>query len=177
MRQKVTELLIISLVILGLLVVLLNLTSQARESYVPPTPTVTPTKLPREKAKVVKVIDGDTIEIEHKVKVRYIGIDTPEIVDSKKPVQCFGKEAARENEKLVGGQEIEMEKDVNNTDKYGRLLRYVYIEGKMINLELVSFGFAKTETIPPDVKYADQIKAAEENARLQNLGLWKQCQS
>ena len=71
---------------------------------------------------VTKVIDGDTIEIEGGMRVRYIGIDTPETVDPRKPLQCFGKEATNKNRQLVAGKKVYLEKDVSETDKYGRLL-------------------------------------------------------
>ena len=75
--------------------------------------------------KVARVIDGDTIELENGERVRYIGMDTPETVHPSKPVQCFGKAASAENSKLVSGKTVRLEKDVSDTDKYGRLLRYV----------------------------------------------------
>src|SRR3990172_7201954 len=81
----------------------------------------------REKVKVTRVIDGDTIELGDGRRVRYIGIDTPETVDPRKPVECFGKEAAAKNRELVDGKMVEMEKDASETDKYGRLLRYIYV--------------------------------------------------
>src|SRR4030042_2567140 len=76
---------------------------------------------------VTRVIDGDTIEIEGGQKVRYIGIDTPEKVDPRPSVQCYGKEAAAKNKELVEGKRVRLEKDVSETDKYGRLLRYVFV--------------------------------------------------
>src|SRR3989344_6996325 len=77
--------------------------------------------------KVTRVIDGDTIEIEGGQKVRYIGIDTPETVDPRSLPQCFGKEAASKNRELVEGKKVRLEKDILDKDKYGRLLRYVYL--------------------------------------------------
>jgi len=139
---------------------------------------VIPTMAPATKqlVKVTRVIDGDTIEIEGGEKVRYIGMDAPETVDPRKPVQCFGKEASAENKQLVEGKEVELEKDVSETDKYGRLLRYVWLNGAMIDQELVQLGFARIETIPPDVKYEDIFKTAENSARTKNIGLWSKCQ-
>ena len=129
----------------------------------------------RYKAKVVRVIDGDTIEIEGGIKVRYIGIDTPETVDPRKPVQCFGKEASAKNEELVGGKEVKLEKDVSETDKYGRLLRYVWVGDLLVNEYLVKEGYAQVSTYPPDVKYQDRFLAAQKEARENNRGLWSAC--
>ena len=144
-----------------------------------PTPTSVGEKLPtpsasqeREKVRVARVIDGDTIELEDGRKVRYIGIDTPETVDPKKPVQCFGREAYLENKSLVEGKEIEMEKDVSETDHYGRLLRYVWVEGVFVNEHLVREGFAHAVTFPPDVKYQELFLEAERKAREEGKGFW-----
>lgn len=139
------------------------------------TKTPTPTVILRTAAKVIRVVDGDTVEIENGQKVRYIGIDTPETVKPRVVVQCFGKEASNRNKELVEGKTVELEKDISETDKYGRLLRYVWIDGKMINEQLVSEGYARISTFPPDVKYSQIFLAAEKEARLGNVGLWKKC--
>ena len=124
---------------------------------------------------VTRVIDGDTIEIEGGKKVRYIGIDTPETVDPRKPVQCFGVEAFNKNKELVERKRIRLEKDISETDKYGRLLRYVYVDGIFVNDYLVRQGYAYAYTYPPDVKYSEQFIQAQKEARENNRGLWKDC--
>jgi len=96
-----------------------------------PTTTIIPYE--KQKAKVVRVIDGDTIEIEGKVKVRYIGVNTPELHDPKKPIECFGQAATDENKRLVEGKEVYMQRDVSDTDKYKRLLRYVWVGDVFVN--------------------------------------------
>jgi len=126
----------------------------------------------RERVKVARVIDGDTIELEDDRRVRYIGIDTPETVNSQKPVQCYGKEAYLENKKLVEGKEIEMEKDISEADHYGRLLRYVWAEGIFVNEFLVREGFAHAVTFAPDVKYQELFLEAERKAREESKGFW-----
>lgn len=126
---------------------------------------------------VACVIDGDTIELENGQKVRYIGVDTPELVDPRKPVQCFGKEASVKNEELVLGKKARLEKDVSETDKYGRLLRYVYIGDVFINLELVKQGYAFVATFPPDVKFSSVFAGAEKEARENGRGLWGICKN
>lgn len=147
-----------------------------------PTPTSIKKTSVLEKTKVIRVIDGDTIEIENKQKVRYIGINTPELKNKKKSIDCFGNEAYLKNKQLVEGKEVFLEKDISQVDKYGRLLRYVYLtdkpstnEADFVNLYLLANGYASIMTIPPDVKYVDLFKKAQENARVKNLGLWNQC--
>ena len=126
---------------------------------------------------VTRVIDGDTIEIEGGKKVRYLGIDTPETVDPRKPVQCFGIEASNANKKLVLGKRVKLEKDISETDKYGRLLRYVYVDDIFVNDYLVRNGYAYAVTFPPDVKYQQQFLEAQKEARENKRGLWSACQS
>lgn len=125
---------------------------------------------------VTRVIDGDTILIDGGQKVRYIGVNSPESVDPRRPVECFGKEAAAYNKKLVEGKKVFLKKDVSETDKYGRLLRYVNLtDGTFVNLKLVEDGYANVMTIPPDVKYSGMFVAAEKAARAAGKGLWSLC--
>lgn len=129
---------------------------------------------------VTEVIDGDTIEVEGGVKIRYIGIDTPETVDPRRGIQCFGREASDENKKLVEAKKVILVKDVSETDKFGRLLRYVYVrvesgEILFVNDYLVRSGFAKASTYPPDVRFTQQFIDAEREAKESNLGLWQKC--
>lgn len=127
--------------------------------------------------KVTRVIDGDTIEIEGGERVRYIGIDTPETVDPRKIVQCFGVESSKKNKELVEGKTVRLEKDITDRDKYHRLLRYVWLGDMLINLSLVQGGFAHSYSYPPDIKYQDQFVVAERQAREAKLGLWNACGS
>lgn len=140
-----------------------------------------PTVLPSSDVKsesvslVTKIIDGDTIEIGDGIKVRYIGIDTPEVGDGN---ECFAEESKAKNADLVLGKSVELEKDVSETDKYGRLLRYVYVGGEnkqMVNEVLVKEGFAQAATYPPDIKYKDRFLELQKLARDGNLGLWEKC--
>ena len=124
---------------------------------------------------VTRVIDGDTIQIEGGAKVRYIGIDTPETVDPRTSVQCFGKEAAAKNRGLVEGKRVRFEKDVSETDKYGRLLRYVFIGETFVNETLVREGYAFSSPYPPDVKYQDVFDKAAKFAKANDKGLWGSC--
>ncbi|MBI4281788.1 thermonuclease family protein [Candidatus Uhrbacteria bacterium] len=124
---------------------------------------------------VTRVVDGDTIEIEGGEKVRYIGMNTPESVDPRRAVQCFGKEASAYNKKLVLGKRVRLEPDVEDRDKYHRLLRYVWLGDTMINEQLVTDGYAQTMTITPNVKYVDLFKQAQTEAREEQRGLWAKC--
>lgn len=128
-----------------------------------------------EEAVVRRVIDGDTVELVNGQRVRYIGIDTPELVHPQKPVECFGREAKAENQQLIEGKMVRMEKDISETDKYGRLLRYIYIGDTFVNEYLVRQGFAFASTYPPDVRYSKQFIAAQKEARENNRGLWGSC--
>lgn len=128
-----------------------------------------------EEVVVKRVIDGDTIELASGQKVRYIGMDTPELVHPKKPVECFAQQAKAENQALVEGKTVRLEKDVSETDKYGRILRYVYVDNTFVNDHLVRMGFAHVSTYPPDVRYANQFIAAQKEARDNNRGVWAGC--
>jgi len=127
-------------------------------------------------AQVVNVVDGDTIDVAingRTVRIRYIGIDTPETVDPSRPVQPFGKEASARNRELVAGKVVYLEKDVSETDRFGRLLRYVWLDADtMVNAVLVAEGLAQVSTFPPDVKYVDLFLDLQRKAREQGRGLW-----
>lgn len=133
-----------------------------------------------ERVIVSKVVDGDTIALASGETVRLIGIDTPETVDPRRPVGCFGKEASNEVKKLLTDKAVILQKDVSETDKYKRLLRYVFLpldSGQIlfVNDYLVREGFAKVLTYPPDVKYNERFRQAEQEARENNRGLWGKC--
>jgi len=115
---------------------------------------------------VTQVIDGDTIEIEGGYHVRYIGIDTPEIGEP------YYLEATEANRNLVEGKVVWLEKDVEDKDKYGRLLRYVWVDDTMVNAELVSLGYAYSYSYPPNVSYQKHFLQLEQEAREQERGLW-----
>lgn len=131
--------------------------------------------LTEDKLTVTRIVDGDTIELSNGKKVRYIGIDTPESVAPNTEVECFGKEATVKNTDLVLNKEVTLVKDISETDQYGRLLRYVYVDDKFINDILVRDGYANASSYPPDIKYQDQFRQAEDEARTNNRGLWNEC--
>ncbi len=117
---------------------------------------------------VKEVIDGDTIILSDGRTIRLIGINAPECE------MYFFEEARDVLEAIVTGKEVYLEKDISETDKYGRLLRYVYTDGLFVNLEMVKRGFANCYTYPPDVKYAGRFIEAERYAREKSLGLWEE---
>jgi len=123
-------------------------------------------------SRVARVVDGDTIKLENGQTVRYIGMDTPETVDPRRPVGCFGKEASAKNKELVSGKDVRLVKDVSDTDKYGRLLRYVYVGDVFVNEYLVREGYARASSYPPDVKYQELFRDAEREARENKRGWW-----
>ena len=132
-------------------------------------------------ARVIRVTDGDSIEIRMdgtNYKITYLGIDAPETGDDARPGEIlgdgtFGAKASQRNKELVGGQTVYLEKDVRETDGRDALLRYVWLEdGKMVNSLLVAEGYAKTAIIPSDTLYAEQLLTLEEEARRKSLGLW-----
>jgi endonuclease YncB( thermonuclease family) len=132
-----------------------------------------------EPARVVRVVDGDTIVIDRgrgNERLRYIGVDTPESVKPDTPVQFMAKEASAANEALVAGRDVVLERDVSDTDQYDRLLRYVWLRDGdgwvLVNLELVRLGYAQVTTFPPDVRWTDTFLAAQRVARDVGLGLW-----
>ncbi len=121
---------------------------------------------------VARIIDGDTIELSNGEKVRYIGIDTPELHHPQKEVEYYAREAYEANRRLVEGKRVRLELDVEERDRYGRILAYVYIDGLMVNEWLVANGYARVATFPPNVKYAERFLQLEREARQAKIGLW-----
>lgn len=127
---------------------------------------------------VESVTDGDTIRVAGGVRVRLIGIDTPETVDPRTSVQCFGPEAsARMKATLPPGTRIRLVYDVERLDRYGRTLAYVYRarDGEFVNAAMVRDGYASAYTVPPNVAHADEFVALQREAREGNRGLWGAC--
>ncbi len=131
-----------------------------------------------QRARVLRVIDGDTIEVaidDRSDDVRYIGVDTPETVKPGEPVECFGPEASAFNHSLVDGETVRLAFDRERRDVYGRLLAYVYVGETFVNAELVRGGYARTLEIPPNTAEADRLAALEERAGRAGDGLWGAC--
>lgn len=118
------------------------------------------------------VVDGDTIVLDGNEKVRLIGVDTPEIKDTRKPVQYFGQEAYRFTKSLVEGKKVRLEYDWEKKDKYGRTLAYVYLEdGTFLNAEIIKQGYGFAYTRFP-FKYLEEFRQYERDAREDERGLW-----
>lgn len=167
---------VLQIFLLAILVVIFGFVGNkypSNKTNVYPTTSVTPQL--ENTFLVTRVIDGDTIQLENGKTVRYIGIDTPETKDPRKSLQCFGKEALGKNKELIEGKRVRLEKDVSETDKYGRLLRYVYVGDIFVNDYLVRQGYANASTFPPDVKYQEMFIQAQQEARENKRGLWTSC--
>ncbi|MBW5444692.1 nuclease [Cohnella sp. CFH 77786] len=124
-----------------------------------------------ERGTVRRIVDGDTFELESGAKVRLIGVNTPE---THGKVQYYGKEAADYTEKILSGRSVILFPDVSDRDKYGRLLRYVFVSGDemMFNERLVKEGYAQVMTVPPNVAFADSFVRLQKEARSRGAGLW-----
>lgn len=164
-----------------------TLTSTPAPTFTPsstptPTPTADASGTPElVQAKVVRVIDGNTLEVAigtQTTRVRLIGMDSPDI---NKPKVCGVQAAKAEAEELLGPSDgrVLLERDTSDTDRYGRLLRYVWLQGegepRLLNLEMVRRGYAKAATYPPDTRHRSEFEHAEGEARAQGLGLWALC--
>jgi len=130
-----------------------------------------------EMTKVTYVFDGDTIEVTGGRRVRYIGVNTPEIAHAGTKEECYGTSAKNENFSLVQGKTVRLVSDISDTDSYGRLLRYVYAGNEFINDTLVRRGFARAEPITPDTEFAQQFFSAQTEAQQNGRGLWSACKS
>lgn len=129
---------------------------------------------------VVRVVDGDTIYVQladRVEKIRYIGVNTPEIHHPIKGEEPGGRQAADANRRIVGGQRVRLELDVRTRDRYGRLLAYVWVGDMMVNAELVRLGYAQVMTVPPDVRYQDLFVKLQREARDAGRGLWRPVQA
>jgi micrococcal nuclease len=127
----------------------------------------------------VHVSDGDTIHVNidgTEYRLRYIGMNAPETVDPDKPIEPGGPQASERNKELVGGQTVYLEKDTSDTDQFGRLLRYVWLQTPagwvMVDRQLVLEGWAFARDYPPDTKYHDTLFAAQAQAQAAGVGIW-----
>jgi micrococcal nuclease len=167
MRPRQTALLIAAFVAAGIAI------------WGPPVPSGGSTSS-SEEGVVSRVVDGDTIHVVvggQDETVRYIGMDTPESVKPGTPVQCFAKAAGAANARLVDGRRVRLAYDAERRDRYGRLLAYVYRadDGVFVNARLVEDGYARTLTIPPNVRFADRFASLARDAREHERGLWRAC--
>ncbi len=173
------------LAVLFYLFIIFNYSNNRQQEIIISKNLISPTTRTSQFAKVTRVFDGDTIEIDTGQRVRYIGMNTPEVYfpnDPKKPAECFAVEAMRKNKELVEGKMVRLEKDVSETDKYKRLLRFVYLENPattsaiFVNDFLVREGYARIDTVPPDIKFSAQFLQAQSEANENKRGLWSKCE-
>ena len=132
----------------------------------------------RSPARVIRVVDGDTAEIQlegRTLDVRFIGIDAPESVHPTEPVECFGLEASVFTERRLQGARVGLEFDVERIDPFGRTLAYVWIGSRLFNEDIVRQGYATVTTFPPNVAHLERFVEAERKARRDGLGLWSAC--
>ena len=158
--------------------VAVNNQPQVEEKQALSEPKVSPSNTGAELYQVVKVVDGDTISVNMDGKtetLRLIGINTPETVDPRKPVECFGKEASDKAKQLLTGKKVRLGNDATQgeRDKYQRLLRYVWLEdGTFFNKLMIGEGYAYEYTYNTPYKYQEEFKQAEVDARTTKKGLW-----
>lgn len=155
-KLLVIRLLITAIILLG---VAIGLVARYSLWYTPSTPQM-------EQVLVVRVIDGDTIELQDGRRVRYLGIDTPELGE------YYATEATGKNRELVEGKIIDLQSGKRDQDEYGRLLRYIYVDGVFVNAELVAQGYAKAYIFDPDERYSQVLVQLEQYAKMKNQGLW-----
>jgi micrococcal nuclease len=130
------------------------------------------------RARVVRVIDGDTVVVAvegERESVRYIGVDTPETVKQDTPVQCFGPKSSAANHRLVEGRTVRLVVDREARDDYGRLLAYVYAGSRFVNAELIRDGYARTLAIEPNTRHAAKLQRLATRAARAGRGLWGAC--
>jgi micrococcal nuclease len=127
---------------------------------------------------VTDVVDGDTIRVAldgADVTVRLIGIDTPEREGPYTDEECFGRAASRYTAEALDGRRVVLEFDVEATDRFGRTLAYVWLDGAMFNEAILRDGYAVLATFPPNVRYVERLGEAQARARDERAGLWGAC--
>jgi micrococcal nuclease len=131
-------------------------------------------------ATVLRVVDGDTVHVrvgERVEKVRYIGVNTPELHHPRKGEEPGGRAAHAVNRRLLDGKRVRLELDVQSHDRHGRLLAYVWAGETMVNAELVRLGYAQVMTVPPNVRHQALFVRLQREAREARRGLWRQAQA
>ncbi len=143
-----------------------------------PFPSQGETEQKIQRGNVVRVVDGDTLVVRidgDEEKIRLIGLDTTEVVDPRKTVECFGKEASDEAKRILTGKSVRIETDPSQGlyDKYGRMLAYVFLsDGTNFNRRMIENGYGYEYTYRLPYKYQKEFKQAEKYARENKKGLW-----
>ena len=128
--------------------------------------------------RVTAVVDGDTIDVAwagRQERVRLLGVDTPETVDPRRPVGCYGPEASAFTHRRLQGRTVRLRFDRQRRDRYGRLLAYVEVDGRRFNDELLTGGYARLLVIPPNGRHGRAMLDEELAARSAERGLWGAC--
>ena len=134
----------------------------------------------RQEAVVIRVVDGDTIIVRvdgREERVRYIGVDAPELsnADTGQPAECGGAEARDANVAMLDGARVELERDVSDRDRFGRLLRHVWVSGTLVGRELARQGAVEARSYPPDTSRDAELDDAERAGRRSGAGIWGSC--
>jgi len=135
-------------------------------------------KFDKQYMSITKFVDGDTFWVDDGskkgLKIRLIGVNTPETIDPRKPVEFYGKEASNYVKHLLADKKVRLEYDIDKIDRYGRTLAYVFLkDGTSLNADLIEKGYGRVMTVPPNVKYSEKFIELERKARENNIGLWK----
>jgi micrococcal nuclease len=136
-------------------------------------PVQTPVSLSEGTYLVLRAVDGDTLELANRARVRLIGVDAPETVHPWRPPEPFGREAAAFTRRQVQGRNVRLRFDKHRVDRYGRYLAYVYVEGVLLNEQLILRGLSRAETrFAYDAGMQRRFRAAEQQARRERRGMW-----
>lgn len=188
-KKLVLQVFLVILLLLFFVLFLDSVSSLFIHHYISPAPaltqrsqsvvaTTTSADPQRETYAILKVVDGDTVDVSlggTRTRIRLIGINTPETVDPRRPVQCFGKEASARAKELLSAKKvfIELDPSQDKYDKYGRLLAYIYLpDGSFFNELMIEEGYAYEYTYRVPYKYQQEFKQAEHEARTNKRGLW-----
>ena len=147
---------------------------------IPPTPAAVPSSTPaaadfvgRQRVRVLRVWDGQSVLVENGLTVRYLGLEAPGAGALGRPLEPLGREAALRNIELVEGKQVELELDATEVDTDGRLPRYVYVDGQLVNAELLQAGLARLKLEPANSRHEAALAEAERKAREARRGLWQ----
>lgn len=167
--MNTTKLKYISCSILALVIIGTTFVSSCAAEHEPKftRPTATPVSIEKNTATISKVIDGDTVELETWKRVRLLDINAPEMG------QPYHEEATNRLKELIENKTVILENDVEDKDRYGRFLRYVFLDNKNINVKMVEEGYANVYLIPPNTKYETELRKAENKAKTANRGIWQ----
>ena len=183
----------LAILIIGIILIIASvfannfLSNQPSQKYIPkqtktaqtkPNNSNNPNQNP-EKQKILRVIDGDTLELEDGSRVRFLNMDTPETVKKDTAIMCYGKEASNYTKSRLSDKVVNLTIDKEGTDQYGRQLRFVFLDGvdttkieNSFNAEMVKKGFARARMYSPNTTYRKDFEEYQKQAQAQKLGVW-----